>query len=78
MNKPAINIQDGYLFQILKSGQSITIELVNQVREPLALRMGNRYFVFDLVVLYVRRKRMLQFKWYACCFQFMGKALFIC
>ncbi len=29
MTKPAINIQDGYLFQILKSGQPLTIELVN-------------------------------------------------
>ncbi len=43
MTKPAINIQDGYLFQILKSGQPLTIELVNGRRIEGVLKRFDRF-----------------------------------
>ncbi len=43
MNKPPINIQDGYLFQILKSGQQVTLELVNGRRIEGVLKHFDRF-----------------------------------
>ena len=43
MTKPEINVQDGYLFQILKSGQSLTIELLNGRRIEGVLKRFDRF-----------------------------------
>jgi RNA chaperone Hfq len=43
MNKPEINIQDGYLFQSLKSGQPLTLELVNGRRIEGVLKRFDRF-----------------------------------
>ncbi len=43
MTKPEINIQDGYLFQILKSGQALTIELLNGRRIEGVLKRFDRF-----------------------------------
>ena len=43
MSKPAINIQDGFLFQILKSGQPLTLELVNGRRIEGVLKRFDRF-----------------------------------
>lgn len=43
MSKPEINIQDGFLFQSLKSGQLVTIELVNGRRIEGVLRRFDRF-----------------------------------
>ncbi len=56
MNKPAINIQDGYLFQILKSGQPLAIELVNGRRFEGVLKRFDR---FALVIEHDGRERLV-------------------
>ena len=56
MNKPAINIQDGYLFQMLKSGQPLAIELVNGRRIEGALKRFDR---FALVIEHEGRERLV-------------------
>ena len=56
MNKPSINIQDGYLFQILKSGQSLTIELVNGRRIEGVLKRFDR---FALVIEHDSREQLV-------------------
>ncbi len=56
MNTPAINIQDGYLFQILKSGLPITIELVNGRRIEGVLKRFDR---FALVVEHGGREKLV-------------------
>lgn len=43
MTKQAINIQDGYLFQILKGAQAVTIELVNGRRLEGVLKRFDRF-----------------------------------
>ena len=56
MNRPAINIQDGYLFQILKSGQPLAIELVNGRRLEGVLKRFDR---FALVIEHDGRERLV-------------------
>jgi len=56
MNKPAINIQDGYLFQILKSGQPLTLELVNGRRIEGVLKRFDR---FALVIEQDNREKLV-------------------
>ena len=56
MSKPSINIQDGYLFQILKSGQLLTIELVNGRRIEGVLKRFDR---FALVVEHDGREKLV-------------------
>ena len=56
MNKPSINIQDGYLFQILKSGQPLTIELVNGRRIEGVLKRFDR---FALVIEHDGREKLV-------------------
>jgi host factor-I protein len=56
MSKPAINIQDGYLFQILKSGQPLTIELVNGRRIEGVLKRFDR---FALVIEHDGREKLV-------------------
>lgn len=43
MSKSEINIQDGFLFQILKSGHQLTIELVNGRRIEGVLKRFDRF-----------------------------------
>jgi RNA chaperone Hfq len=43
MTKTEINIQDGFLFQGLKSGQSLTIELLNGRRIGGVLKRFDRF-----------------------------------
>jgi host factor-I protein len=43
MSKPPVNIQDGYLLQILKSGTPLTIELVNGRRIEGVLKRFDRF-----------------------------------
>lgn len=43
MSKSTINIQDGYLFQILKSGQAVSVELVNGRRIEGVLKRFDRF-----------------------------------
>lgn len=43
MSKPAINIQDGYLFQALKSGSPLVVELVNGRRFEGVLKRFDRF-----------------------------------
>ncbi len=56
MTKPAINIQDGYLFQILKSGQPLTIELLNGRRIEGVLKRFDR---FALVIEHDSREKLV-------------------
>ncbi len=43
MSKPTINIQDGYLFQSLKSGAPLVVELVNGRRIEGVLKRFDRF-----------------------------------
>ena len=45
MNKPSINIQDGFLFQNLKDGRSLTVELVTGGRFEGRIRRFDRFAV---------------------------------
>ena len=56
MSKPEINIQDGYLFQVLKSGQPLTIELVNGRRIEGVLKRFDR---FALIVEQDSREKLV-------------------
>ena len=56
MSKPAINIQDSYLFQILKSGQALTIELVNGRRIEGVLKRFDR---FALIIEHDGREKLV-------------------
>lgn len=56
MSKPAINIQDGYLFQILKAGQPLTIELVNGRRIEGVLKRFDR---FALIIEHDGREKLV-------------------
>ena len=56
MTKPTINIQDGYLFQILKSGQPVAIELVNGRRIEGVLKRFDR---FALVIEHDSREKLV-------------------
>lgn len=56
MNKPAINIQDAFLYQVLKSGQALSIELVNGRRIEGALKRFDR---FALVIENDGREKMV-------------------
>ena len=56
MNKPEINIQDGYLFQTLKSGQPLSIELVNGRRIEGVLKRFDR---FALVIEHDGREKLV-------------------
>lgn len=48
MSKPEINVQDGFLFQGLKSGQPLVIELVNGRRIEGVLKRFDRFaFVLE-------------------------------
>ena len=49
MNKPAINIQDAFLYQVLKSGQALSIELVSITSYIMAgfARFSLRSFAFS-------------------------------
>lgn len=56
MNKSEINIQDGYLFQILKSGKPATLELVNGRRIEGVLKRFDR---FALVIEHDGREKLV-------------------
>lgn len=56
MSKPEINIQDGFLFQVLKSGQPVAIELVNGRRIDGVLKRFDR---FALVLEHDGREKMV-------------------
>ena len=56
MTKPAINIQDAYLYQVLKSGQVLSIELLNGRRIDGALKRFDR---FALVIEHDGREKMV-------------------
>jgi host factor-I protein len=56
MPKPEINIQDGFLFQVLQSGQTLSIELINGRRIDGALRRFDR---FALVIEHDGRERLV-------------------
>jgi len=56
MTKPEINIQDGYLFQTLKSGQPLSIELVNGRRIEGVLKRFDR---FALVIEHDSREKLV-------------------
>ncbi len=43
MSKSEINIQDGYLFQVLKGGQPLAVELVNGRRISGVLKRFDRF-----------------------------------
>lgn len=45
MNKPNINIQDGFLFQSLKDGRAMTVELVTGKRIDGRIRRFDRFAV---------------------------------
>ena len=45
MNKPSINIQDGFLFQSLKDGRAMSIELVTGKRLEGKIRRFDRFAV---------------------------------
>ncbi len=45
MNKPSINIQDGYLFQSLKDGRAMTFELVTGKQLEGRIRRFDRFAV---------------------------------
>ncbi|KAB2952417.1 MAG: RNA chaperone Hfq [Thermoanaerobaculia bacterium] len=45
MNKPSINIQDGFLFQSLKDGRAMTVELVTGKRIDGRIRRFDRFAV---------------------------------
>lgn len=56
MTKQAINIQDSYLYQALKSGQVLSIELLNGRRIDGALKRFDR---FALVIEHGGREKMV-------------------
>ncbi len=43
MSKPTINIQDGYLFQTLKAGSALAVELINGKRLEGVLKRFDRF-----------------------------------
>lgn len=45
MNKPSINIQDGFLFQSLKDGRAMALELVTGKRLEGKIRRFDRFAV---------------------------------
>ena len=45
MNKPSINIQDGFLFQSLKDGRAMSIELVTGKHLEGKIRRFDRFAV---------------------------------
>lgn len=45
MNKPNINIQDGFLFQSLKDGRAMTVELITGKRIDGRIRRFDRFAV---------------------------------
>lgn len=45
MNKPAINIQDGFLFQSLKDGRQMALELITGSRLDGRIRRFDRFAV---------------------------------
>lgn len=56
MTKAEINIQDGYLFQVLKSGQPLTLELLNGRRIEGVLKRFDR---FALIVEHDKREKLV-------------------
>ena len=56
MTKHNINIQDGFLFQSLKSGQPVTVELMTGSRLEGPLKRFDR---FALVLLCDGRERLI-------------------
>ncbi len=56
MTKPENNIQDAYLFQVLKAGQPLTIELVNGRRIEGVLKSFDR---FALIVEHSGREKLV-------------------
>lgn len=56
MTKPEINIQDAYLFQVLKAGQPLTIELLNGRRIEGVLKRFDR---FALIVEHNSREKLV-------------------
>jgi host factor-I protein len=45
MNKPSINIQDGFLFQSLKDGRAVAVELITGQRLDGRIRRFDRFAV---------------------------------
>lgn len=45
MNKPAINVQDGFLFQSLKEGRTMSVELLTGRRLAGKIRRFDRFAV---------------------------------
>lgn len=45
MNKPSINIQDGYLFQSLKDGRAMALEMITGTRLEGKIRRFDRFAV---------------------------------
>jgi host factor-I protein len=45
MNKPSINIQDGFLFQSLKDGRAVSVDLVTGGRLEGRIRRFDRFAV---------------------------------
>lgn len=45
MNKPSINIQDGFLFQSLKDGRPMSLELITGKRLDGRIRRFDRFAV---------------------------------
>lgn len=58
MNKPNINIQDGFLFQSLKDGRAMTVELVTGKRIDGRIRRFDRF----AVVLEAQGREVLVYK----------------
>jgi host factor-I protein len=45
MNKPSINIQDGFLFQSLKDGRAMALEMITGTRLEGKIRRFDRFAV---------------------------------
>ena len=58
MNKPSINIQDGFLFQSLKDGKPMAVELVTGARLEGRIRRFDRF----AVVVEVTGREVLVYK----------------
>ena len=56
MNKAEINIQDGFLFQVLESGRPLTLELINGRRIEGILKRFDR---FALVIEQDQREKLV-------------------
>jgi host factor-I protein len=58
MNKPNINIQDGFLFQCLKDGRAVTVEMIAGKRLDGRIRRFDRF----AVVLEAEGREVLVYK----------------